>query len=47
MIDNNLLDWLLDSDVSIQFQVYRDLLNKDRPDLRERIASYACRFYPF
>lgn len=35
----NILKWLLDGDVSIQYQTYRDLLNEDRPDLRERIAS--------
>jgi len=39
MIDPTLIDWLLDSDVSIQYQVYRDLLNTDRPDLKERIAG--------
>ena len=31
--------WLLEGDVSIQYQVHRDLLADDRPDLRERIAT--------
>ncbi len=35
----NILDWLLAGDVSIQYQTYRDLLGEDRPELRERIAS--------
>ena len=30
--------WLLSGDVSIQYQVYRDLLSQDRPDLQARIA---------
>jgi hypothetical protein len=34
---DDLIKWLLDSDVSVQYQVYRDLLKKDRPDLRKRI----------
>lgn len=39
MIDNLILKWLLDSDVSIEYQVNRDLLKKDRPDLKERISK--------
>jgi hypothetical protein len=39
MIDNSLIEWLLDGDVSIQYQVFRDLLNLDRPDLKERISN--------
>lgn len=31
--------WLLDGDVSIQYQVYRDLLGEDRNDLQRRIAN--------
>jgi hypothetical protein len=34
-----LIAWLLEGDVSIQYQVHRDLLADDRPDLRERIAT--------
>ena len=33
------LNWLLQGDVSIQYQTYRDLLNENRCDLRERIAT--------
>lgn len=32
-----IIQWLLEGDVSIQYQVYRDLLNTDMPDLRKRI----------
>jgi len=39
MIDNKIIDWLLDSDVSIQYQVYRDLLDSDRPELKEKISK--------
>lgn len=33
------IPWLLAGDVSIQYQVHRDLLGIDRPDLRSRIAT--------
>lgn len=33
------LEWLLNGDVAIQYQVYRDLLNTERPDIRKRIAT--------
>ncbi len=39
MIDSKFIEWLLQGDVSIQYQVYRDLLSEDRKDLQERIAS--------
>jgi hypothetical protein len=39
MIDNSVLEWLLDGDISIQYQVCRDLLKIDKPDLRERISE--------
>ena len=32
------LQWLLDGDVAIQYQVNRDLLGQDIPALQERIA---------
>ena len=32
-----IMDWLLAGDVSIQYQVYRDLLCSERRDLRDRI----------
>ena len=38
-MENHIIEWLLASDVSIQYQVHRDLLDQDRPDLRERIAT--------
>jgi hypothetical protein len=31
--------WLLDGDPAIQFQVHRDLLDSERPDLQKRIAT--------
>lgn len=39
MDDEQIIEWLLQGDVSIQFQVYRDLLDKKRIDLQKRIAS--------
>jgi len=36
---DQIIDWLLSGDVSIQFQVYRDLLDIERPDLRSRIEK--------
>ncbi len=38
-IDQELISWLLTGDVSIQYQVYRDLLGNDLPELRERIST--------
>ena len=37
--EENLIPWLLEGDVSIQYQVHRDLLGVEKPELRERIAS--------
>ena len=34
-----IVNWLLEGDVSIQYQVYRDLLSMERTDLRNRIAT--------
>lgn len=47
--EGQLLDWLLEGDVSIQYQVQRDLLALERPDLRDRIASegWGARFLSF
>jgi hypothetical protein len=39
MIDNSIIEWLLDSDVSIQYQVHRDLLKVEKTELKERIAK--------
>lgn len=35
----DLVKWMLDSDVSIQYLTYRDLLGKIKPDLKRQIAS--------
>ena len=39
MDNDGIIKWLLSGDVSIQYQVYRDLLSEERKDLQERIAS--------
>ncbi len=39
MNDQQIIDWLLKGEVSIQFQVYRDLLGIERKDLQNRIAT--------
>ncbi len=40
MIDERqIIDWLLEGDVSIQYQVHRDLLATEKPHLQERIAT--------
>jgi hypothetical protein len=39
IVDNQILDWLRDGDVSLQYQVHQHLLGKDRPDLQSRIAT--------
>ena len=36
---NELISWLLEGDLSIQYQTHRDLLGIERPDLQERIAK--------
>ena len=38
MTESELIEWLLDGDVSIQYQVHRDLLHSEQKQLRERIA---------
>ena len=38
MIQPAVLAWLLEGDVSIQYQVWRDLLGEDKKDLQDRIA---------
>lgn len=47
--DHQLLAWLLEGDVSIQYQVHRDLLETDKPGLQDRIASegWGARFLCF
>lgn len=34
-----IINWLLEGDVAIQYQVHRDLLASEKSDLRDRIAS--------
>jgi len=38
MKNEEIINWLLEGDVSIQYQVHRDLLSVHREDLRDRIA---------
>lgn len=37
MTNEELISWLLEGDISIQYQTYRDLLGVDKPQLRRRI----------
>lgn len=37
--EDELIAWLLEGDVSIQYQVHRDLLATEKPELRNRIAT--------
>lgn len=39
MEKKKIIDWLLRGDVSIQYQTWRDLLDNDKIELRERIAN--------
>ena len=39
ILDKNLVNWLLAGDVALQFQVHRDLLAEERPDLQKRITT--------
>lgn len=47
--ENPLIAWLLEGDVSIQYQTQRDLLGVERPDLQERVASegWGAKFLSF
>lgn len=38
MNNQQIINWLLDGDVSIQFQVWRDLLGNDKKEIQDRIA---------
>lgn len=46
MPTNQIINWLLEGDVSIQYQVWRDLLGEENLELRERIAveGWGARF---
>jgi hypothetical protein len=39
ILRNDVIHWLLSGDVSIQYQVYRDLLDSDRKQLQDRISK--------
>ncbi|MGE5355832.1 MAG: hypothetical protein ACM3PT_06285 [Deltaproteobacteria bacterium] len=39
MPGNYVIDWLLEGDVSIQYQTYRDLLQRNKNDLQNRIEN--------
>jgi hypothetical protein len=39
MSNKEIISWLLQGDVSIQYQVYRDLVDQNKPTLRNKIAS--------
>jgi hypothetical protein len=39
IIPDRISEWLLNGDVSIQYQVHRDLLDNEKPDLQARIAT--------
>jgi hypothetical protein len=39
MKQDGVINWLLSGDVSIQYQVYRDLLDSDRKQFRDRIST--------
>ena len=39
MDEKQIIEWLLEGDVSIQYQVQRDLLGTERKDLQDRILN--------
>ena len=39
MTYTEIIAWLLEGDVSIQYQTYRDLLDSDKPGLRKKIET--------
>ena len=39
MTREEIIQWLLEGDVSVQYQVHRDLLGIDKPELQKRIAT--------
>ncbi len=49
MNKKRIIDWLLEGDVAIQYQVQRDLLGLTKPQLQERIASegWGAKFLSF
>jgi len=49
MKNDELIQWLLEGDVSIQYQVHRDLIGRQKKSLRDRIANegWGARFLDF
>jgi hypothetical protein len=47
--EDSLISWLLEGDVSLQYQVHRDLLGVDKPDLQARIQTegWGAKFLSF
>jgi hypothetical protein len=39
MSEHEIISWLLQGDVSIQYQLHRDLLGSERKDFQERIEK--------
>src|SRR4030042_5962309 len=39
LVEDKIIKWLLAGDISIQYQVYRDLLNVEKANLRNRISK--------
>ncbi len=39
LTQNQIIDWLFQGDLAIQYQTYRDLLDQNRKDLQDRIAT--------
>ena len=39
MISKEIISWLLEGDVAIQYQTHRDLFGVDDPKLQKRIAT--------
>lgn len=39
ILNDNIIKWLLDGDISIQYQTYRDLLDTEKPDLKRKISK--------
>ena len=48
-VNQPIINWLLDGDVSVQYQVYRDLLDEIRPERQARIATegWGARFLSY
>jgi hypothetical protein len=48
-LDDIILNWLLEGDISIQYQVHRDLLGRIKPELQNRITNegWGAKFMSF